>query len=192
MSSISGIILAGGQSRRMGGGDKALVLLGGKPLIAHTIARLQPQVSDIIINTNQEPARYREFADTVVADRIDGFAGPLAGLHAGMCAAAGEWVLSVPCDSPFFPRQLAETLQQAVTAAHADIAVAESGGRAQPVFMLARRRLADSIAAYLTAGNNKIDRWYQQQAHVCVEFADATDFANINTPDDLALAEQRL
>lgn len=189
---ISGIILAGGKSRRMGGGDKALLSLAGKPLIAHAAARLRPQVSRVIINANHQPERYREFADTVVPDIISGYAGPLAGIHAGMCAAADEWLLSVPCDSPFFPLQLAGILQQAAITANADIAVATSGGRAQPVFMLAHCRLADTLAAHIIAGNRKIDHWYQQHTHTCVEFTDTAAFANINTPDELTLAEQQM
>lgn len=192
MRNITGIVLAGGRARRMGGSDKGLLPLGGRPLVQHTAARLRPQVDSVIINANRHGDAYAEYADLVVADIIGDFPGPLAGIHAGMCAAATDWVLSVPCDSPFFPADLAARLMQAAEASAAQVAVAAAAGRAQPVFMLARRDLAEDIAATLAAGDGKIDRWYGRLAHVEATFADAAAFDNINTPQELAQAAARL
>ena len=192
MSEITGIVLAGGLARRMGGGDKGLQLLKQQPLVQHAINRLAPQVAKIIINANRHPDTYAQYADTVVADIICGYAGPLAGIHAGMTQATSEWILSVPCDSPFFPEDLAPQLFQAAQQNAADVAIAAAAGRAQPVFMLAKRQLAADIAATLAGGNGKIDHWYARLPHVVVEFSDAGAFDNINTLEELTQAEQRL
>ena len=149
----------------------------------------------LLINANRHPAAYAAFADAVIPDQLNdagGHAGPLAGIHAGMCAADSEWILSVPCDSPFFPPQLAAQLMRAARAAGAEVAVVRAGGRAQPVFMLAKSALAADIAATLPALRGKIDRWYARLAHVEVPFAEAEAFDNINTPAELQRAETRL
>ena len=132
-SDIFGVILAGGQARRLGGGDKALKALGGKPLLAHVIERLMPQVSDIVINANGNPARFDGFGQPVVADTVEGFVGPLAGVLAGMEWVAAnapgcEWIVTVATDAPFFPEDLVARLSEAVADDAADMACAESGG----------------------------------------------------------------
>ena len=195
MENITGIILAGGRARRMGGGDKGLLPLNGTPLAQHAVARLQPQVGHVLINANRHLDAYAAFAGSgaaVVPDTLGDYAGPLAGIHAGMCAARSEWVLAVPCDSPFFPPTLAADLLHAADAADAEVAIAQAGGRAQPVFMLAKRALADDIAARLAEVGGKIDRWYTRLPHVEVPFAEAAAFDNINTPEQLQDAERRL
>lgn len=192
MENITGIVLAGGLARRMGGDDKGLLPLAGKPLVQHAVERLRPQVAAVIINANRHHETYADFAAKVIADQIQDYAGPLAGIHAGMTAAATEWVLSVPCDSPFFPADLAAQLMQAAQRDEADIAVAAAGGRAQPVFMLAKRQLTADIAANLAAVNGKIDRWYARLPHTIVEFPSACAFDNINTRQELLNAEQEL
>lgn len=203
-NTITGLILAGGQARRMGGGDKGLLTLGGKPLAQHAAERLQPQVGRLLINANRHHAAYAALADAVIPDQLGGaggagdaggannYAGPLAGIHAGMCAAESDWILSAPCDSPFFPLTLAEALMRAAQAAQAEVAVARAGGRAQPVFMLAKSALAADIAATLAEVGGKIDRWYARLAHVEVPFAEAAAFDNINTPAELQHAEARM
>ena len=192
MKNITGIVLAGGQARRMGGGDKGLVPLNGTPLVSHAIRRLAPQVAQVVISANRHHDRYAAFAGCVVADIIGGYAGPLAGIHAGMRAATSEWVVAVPCDSPFFPETLTAALLQAAGEQAAEVAVAAAAGRAQPVFMLAKRRLAGDIAATLAAIDGKIDRWYARLPHVIVPFDDAAAFDNINTPAQLKQALRRL
>ena len=192
MQNVTGIVLAGGRARRMGGSDKGLLTLKGKPLVQHTLERLQPQVSAVIINANRHHEIYAAHADVIAADLIKDFPGPLAGIHAGMSSAHTDWVLSVPCDSPFLPADLCATLMQAAKTHAADVAVAGANGRAQPVFMLAKRLLADDIAATLAAGEGKIDRWYARLPHIVVPFDKASAFDNINTPEDLKQAKQHL
>ncbi|MGI9298527.1 MAG: molybdenum cofactor guanylyltransferase MobA [Gammaproteobacteria bacterium] len=187
---ITGVLLAGGRARRMGGEDKGLLPLAGLPLAARTLARLSPQVGAVVINANRNAARYAEFG-RVVADEIGGFCGPLAGIHAGMRAAAGGWALSAPCDSPFLPADLAQTLARAAQNARADIAVAVAGERIQPAFLLVRAALADDLAAFLADGGRKIDLWYPRHSHIFADFSDAGAFANINTPEELAAAAAR-
>ncbi len=188
---ITGILLAGGQARRMDGKDKGLLHAAGKPLVAWTLARLMPQVNAMLINANRNTADYAEFG-RVIGDKHEGFCGPLAGIHAGIATATTEWALSVPCDSPFLPTTLAATLCRAADAANADIAVAATDNRPQPVFMLLRTCLADNLAEFLSTGGRKIDLWYAQHNHIIADFDDATAFANINTPEELTAAEKRL
>lgn len=186
---IVGLVLAGGQGRRMGGVDKGLVELDGRPMIAHVIARLRPQVDALLINANRNADTYQTFGAPVVADRHAGFVGPLAGLDAGLHHAGDgdAWVVTCPCDSPVVPHDLVARLHGAVLAAGADMAMARADGRLQPVFLLAHTRSAPSLAAYLAGGDRKIDRWVLAQKHVLVDFDGCPEaFANINTADELA------
>jgi len=184
---ITGIVLAGGQGRRMGGVDKGLVPLDGRPLAAHVVSRLAPQVGALLINANQNAERYAAFGYPVVSDAVGGFAGPLAGLHAGMTAAATPLVVTVPCDSPFLPADLVARLAAAHARAGAQLAVARTFDQPHPVFALARRDLLPHLAAFLAAGGRKIDAWYATLAAVEVAFDDEADaFANINTAAELA------
>jgi len=187
MSAISGLVLAGGLGRRMGGIDKGLVELDGRPMVSHVIERLAPQVDTLLINANQNTDRYAAFGHPVVPDRIGGFAGPLAGLHAGLTAATTPLVVTVPCDSPFLPRDLVARLRNALDADGVQLAVAKTGQQAQPVFSLVRRDVLDDLSAFLTIGGRKIDAWYARLAVVEVSFDDeAAAFANINTREELS------
>ena len=181
---ISGIVLAGGQGRRMGGVDKGLQSLGGKAMIEHVIARLGPQVDEIVINANQNLERYAQLGYTVAPDVTGGFAGPLAGLQAGLQAAKHPLVVTAPCDSPFLPRDLVARLGAALGANQ--LAVAKTGDQPHPVFALVRRDLLDHLTAYLNGGGRKIDAWYASLKVVEVGFDDEAEaFSNINTREEL-------
>ena len=189
--SITGIILAGGKSRRMGGVDKGLINFLGKPMIAHVLQRLAPQVDEILINANREPERYATFGPLVVQDDIAGFAGPLAGLHKGMRTAAHPYVLTVPCDSPLLPMNLVRRLMQGLIERDADLAVAKTGTQAHPVFCLCRKSLLPDLEQFLNGGGRKIDAWYSRLNVAEVAFDDNPQaFANINTPDELLGLDQ--
>ena len=191
MIAVTGLVLAGGQGSRMGGVDKGLAPFRGRPLVAHVIERLAPQVDEILVNANRNPADYARFGHHVVADEIPGFAGPLAGFERGLAHAKGELVATVPCDSPFLPTDLVARLRAALVAAGADLAVAKTGTQPHPVFCLMRRGVHASLAQFLASGQRKIDKWYAALAVVEVAFDDEPDaFANINTRDELAGLEK--
>jgi len=184
---VTGLVLAGGQGRRMGSVDKGLVALDGRPLVAHVIERLAPQVGTLVINANRNRERYARFGFPVVADAISGFAGPLAGLHAGMNVATTEYVATSPCDSPFLPDDLVPRLASAFAERDLDLAVARTFEQPHPVFSLVRRMVLPHLAAFLHAGGRKIDAWYASLRIAEVRFDDEADaFRNINTADDLA------
>ena len=186
---ITGIVLAGGQGRRMGGIDKGWVELDGRPMITHVLERFAPQVGDVLINANQNLDRYAKFGLPVVPDAVGGFAGPLAGLHAGMTRATRSHVVTVPCDSPFLPTDLVTRLAAALEAEHAELAVAKTFDQPHPVFCLVRRDVLSHLAAFLEAGGRKIDAWYATLPVVEVAFDDEADaFRNINTTEELASA----
>lgn len=183
---ITGVILAGGLGRRMGGLDKGLQELGGRPLVARVIERFAPQVDELLINVNQHGERYAAYGHRLVADQIPGFAGPLAGLHAALAAATHPLVATVPCDSPFLPADLVARLASALTARAADLAVARTVTHVQPVFCLCRRALLPSLSEYLDQGGRKVDRWQASLKVVEVAFDDQPEaFANLNTGEDL-------
>lgn len=186
MSGVTGIILAGGMGRRMGSVDKGLQPLHGRPMVEHVLERLVPQVDTVIINANRNVEAYARYGHRVVADAVGGFAGPLAGLHAGLGAAATPLVVTVPCDSPFLPLDLVPRLRAARDARDADLAVAKTGAQAHPVFALVRRAVLEHLAAFMEKGGRKIDAWYATLAVVEVSFDDQADaFRNINTPEEL-------
>jgi molybdenum cofactor guanylyltransferase len=184
---VTGIVLAGGQGRRMGSVDKGFVELDGRPLVAHVIARLAPQVHALIVNANQNAERYAAFGLPVVADAIGGFAGPLAGLHAGLSLATTPFVATSPCDSPFLPGDLVARLAAAFDAQSIDLAVARTFLQPHPVFALARRSLLPHLAQFLEGGGRKIDAWYASLSVAEVAFDDEAEaFRNISTPAELA------
>ena len=184
MTPITGIVLAGGMGRRMGGVDKGLQLLHGKPMVAHVLARLTGQVNEVVINANQNLDAYGRFGHRVVADAIPGFAGPLAGLHAGMKAASNPLVVTVPCDSPFLPDDLVSRLESKLQGF--DLAVAKTGEQPHPVFSLMKTGLLKNLEAFLVQGGRKIDAWYGSLRFVEVQFDDEADaFRNINTVEEL-------
>jgi molybdopterin-guanine dinucleotide biosynthesis protein A len=188
-SEITGIVLAGGQGRRMGGVDKGLVAFRGAPMVAAVIERLAPQVGAIVVNANQNALAYAAFGHPVVADAVGGFAGPLAGLHAGLAAATTSHAVTVPCDSPFLPRDLVSRLAKGLAEAGADLAVARTHDQPHPVFALVRTELRPHLQAFLDGGGRKIDAWYASLAVVEVAFDDEAEaFRNINTRDELSAA----
>jgi molybdenum cofactor guanylyltransferase len=181
---ISGIVLAGGLGRRMGGVDKGLQPLHGKAMIEHVLARLAPQVDEIVINANQNLERYAAFGHRVVSDHVGGFAGPLAGLHAGLAAVSHPLAVTVPCDSPFLPADLFARLSAEME--ENDLAVAKTGDQPHPVFALVRADVRANLEAFLDGGGRKIDAWYAALRVVEVAFDDeAAAFENINTREEL-------
>ena len=186
---VTGIVLAGGQGRRMGGVDKGWIELAGEPMIAHVLRRLAPQVDDVVINANQNLDRYRALGHPVFADAVGGFAGPLAGLHAGLTHVTHELAVTVPCDSPFLPPDLVDRLHAAIVDHRTQLAVAKTFDQPHPVFALVRRDVLPGLAAFLEGGGRKIDAWYAALDVVEVPFDDEADaFRNINTADELAAA----
>lgn len=184
MKGVTGIVLAGGQGRRMGGVDKGLQLLHGRPMVAAVLARFAPQVDEILINANQNLDAYAAFGHRVVPDAIGGFAGPLAGLHAALGAASHPFVLTAPCDSPFLPLDLCARLQKALGGN--DLAVAKTGDQPHPVFSLVRASVLDHLSKFLSSGGRKIDAWYSTLKVIEVPFDDEADaFRNINTREEL-------
>lgn len=197
---VLGVLLAGGQARRMGGGDKCLRPLGGRPILAHVIERARPQCVAMILNANGAPGRFASFGLPVVADGVEGFAGPLAGVLAGLEWAQAwhseiPWVVTIATDSPFFPTDLVTMLLEAVEVAHADLACAASEGRTHPVFGLWPVRLADDLrGAMVEEGIRKVDVWTARHQLIEVAFPTAPidPFFNTNRPEDLAEAERLL
>ena len=184
---VTGLVLAGGQGSRMGGVDKGLQDFRGRPMVAHAIERLAPQVDEVLVNANRNPEAYAHFGHRVIADESPGFAGPLAGFERGLAHARGALVATVPCDSPFLPADLVSRLRTALDAKGADLAVAKTGTQAHPVFCLMRREVHASLERFLAAGERKIDKWYSALAVVEVAFDDEADaFRNINTREELA------
>lgn len=191
MQKITGLILAGGRGSRMGSIDKGLQRFRGKPMVAHVLERLAPQVSEVLINANRSLDEYAAFGHRVIADAIDGFAGPLAGLHIGMTHASHPLIATVPCDSPFLPPDLIERLSTAMAREDADLAVAKTFDQPHPVFCLTRSSLAPHLQAFLESGQRKIDKWYATLKVVEVPFDDEeAAFSNINTVDELRAFEQ--
>jgi len=203
-----GVILAGGRSQRMGGGDKGLLPLGGKPLIAHVIERLRSQLPSLIINANGDPARFAQFGFPVVEDRITGYQGPLAGLQSAMRYALDMddalrpgHIVTVAADTPFFPADLVSRLMQALEEEKADIALATSDGNLHPVFGFWPVALEPDLTDWLASGEKpRVSAWAKRhrvaQAHFGpLKTADglaADPFFNINTREDLAQAEKLL
>ena len=193
-ATVTGLILAGGQARRMGGIDKGLVELQGRPMIAHTVERLSAQVDQLLINANRNLECYRTIAQCpVVRDDLGGFEGPLAGMAVGLKHAQTDFVLTVPCDSPLIASDLAKRLEDARTVRDSLLSVAHDGERLQPVFALLSTELLPSLREFLARGERKIDRWYAQHDYVTADFSGHQDtFLNINTPEDQRRLEQQL
>lgn len=190
---MTGLVLAGGRATRMGGEDKGLLEVAGRPMIAYVIDALRPQVARIIVNANRNTERYARFGVPVLGDHLAGFQGPLAGMASGMAAADTEFVLTVPCDSPLVPGDLTGRLVDALEASGALIAVAHDGRRQQPVFALLRTELLSDLKEYLASGERKIDRWFRLHRIVEADFSDRTQaFLNVNTPADRAVLEDIL
>lgn len=191
MGQITGVILAGGQGRRMGGVDKGLQSLNGRPMVEWVLTRLAPQVDTLMINANQNLARYGEFGYEVLPDRIPDFAGPLAGLHAALSHVTTALLVTVPCDSPFLPDDLVTRLHAALEAENAELAVARTGDQLHRAFCLTRRGILSKLDAFLASGERRVGLWHASLKVAEVSFDEEADaFSNINTPEDLAHCEK--
>ena len=190
---ITCVTLAGGRATRMGGIDKGLIQLQNKPLIAHVIRRLQSQVDEILINANREIVQYEAFGFKVLQDETQDFAGPLAGILLGLKHAKYELVLSVPCDSPLLPLDLAARLLNGLVLTKSEVAVASSDGNVHPVFCLCKKSVLLSLIDFLDAGERKVSAWQKSQAYCEVDFSDCNNaFVNLNTLEELRELELKL
>jgi FdhD protein len=188
---ITGVVLAGGRARRMGGEDKGLIPFRGRPLVAHALEALDSVAGRILVNANRNRGAYANFGYPVVADSTSSFDGPLAGLLSAMRAAETPYVLTVPCDSPLVTGRLLARLWTALQESGAELCAAHDGEWLHPVFLLAERRLADDLEAYLASGERKIDTWLHRHKLALADFSDHPElFANVNTPEELAALEQ--
>lgn len=177
----------------MGGNDKGLIKVAGKPLIEHVINGLRPQVGSLIINSNRNLDSYQAYGIPMVVDSISGYHGPLIGMASCMCVVDKDYMVTVPCDSPNLPDDLVPRLYNGLIRAQADISVAHDGEYIQPVFALMKTTLLDSLLAFLDSGERKISRWYEQHKLATVDFSDNPEaFININTPADIELLEAAL
>jgi molybdopterin-guanine dinucleotide biosynthesis protein A len=191
--SNSTIILSGGRSTRMNGEDKGLILFQKKPLIQHVIARLIPQTVEILISANREIEIYETFGYPVLQDATDTFLGPLAGFLLGLTHAKQEYVLTVPCDSPLLPLDLAQRLYNGMTESNSDIAIASSGGVTHPVFCLMKKGVLTSLQIFMGRGERKVGAWQKSQAYCEVDFSDCGNaFVNLNSIEELRELELKL
>jgi len=190
---ISGIILAGGLARRMQGQDKGLTLLDGKPMIEYVIAAMRSQVDELMINANRNLETYSQYGFQVCPDQIPGYAGPLAGIAAGMESASHELLLTAPCDGPWLPPDLGKRLLSQLQAEDADLCIVHDGTRLQPVYGLFRCDLHDGIRNFLATGERKLKRWLDQQKLAVADFSDHPQaFTNVNTPEERERLEQSM
>ena len=189
---IQAHILAGGRATRMQEEDKGLLELNGKPLVVYAIEQLRPQVSSICISANRHIQQYRHYGLPVITDTLQGFLGPLAGIHAALLACHGEWLLTVPVDCPFLPADLALRLSQAAISAQRPLAVVHDGMGLQPAFSLLHHSLSANLQQYLEQGGRKTGEWLRQHNPALADYSDKPDaFININSPADLELAGKR-
>lgn len=180
---LTGLILAGGKGRRMGGRDKGLELLAGQPFVAHVQSRLANHVSEVLINANRNLERYADFGDRVIVDSEGGFLGPLMGIYTGLRAASTPWVVVTPCDTPALPTDLVARLVNGI--GENDIAVADDGERLHPVVALIRTTLADDLEQALSQGERKVERWQARHAWCRVDMSDCAEaFTNLNSEAD--------
>ena len=192
-SSITGLVLAGGQARRMGGVDKGLIDIHGQTIVERITDKLKDQCADVMINANRNLEQYRQFGYTVIEDRIGGFQGPLAGMLSGLKSIQTEWLITAPCDGPFLSSTYAESMFQAAQSIGAPIAVARDQERLQPVYILLHISTHESLEAFLNSGERKIDRWFSESNFAEAIITDCDDmFENINTPEQLEACRKKL
>jgi molybdenum cofactor guanylyltransferase len=190
---ITGVILAGGQARRMQGQDKGLVLLNKQPMIEYVIDILKPQVSNLLINANRNHEQYAKYGFGIVSDELSGYCGPLAGMASALNKIKTAYMLTTPCDSPFIPDDLVQRLVTSLESENADISVAHNGERMQPVFCLMKKELLTSMNDYLSQDKRKLDKWFKQHALAIADFSDIPKtFDNLNTLEDIEAVESTL
>jgi molybdenum cofactor guanylyltransferase len=183
---VTALVLAGGRGQRMGGTDKGLIELSGKPMIEHILERLEPQCDHIIINANRNVDRYAVYGHPVLRDSLGDYQGPLAGFSTGLKHAKTPFIMTLPCDAPDLPADLVERMLTTMNERQADIAVAHDGERMQPVYALIKTALHENLDQFLASGDRKIDRWYALNNTVTVDFSDVRDiFRNVNTPEQV-------
>lgn len=189
--SVAGVILAGGLARRMGGDDKGLIHYQGQAMVRHAIQAMLPQVDTLIINANRNIDQYQQLGYPVVADSIEGFHGPLAGMLTAMENTDADYILTAPCDCPNISTRLRQRMMETLLQTQSELAVASDGERMQPVFSLIPTRLRDDLRTFLEQGERKIDRWLTQYKLAEVDFSDQPGFfVNFNHPEDLQQASQ--
>ena len=190
---ITGVILAGGKARRMHGQDKGLIELAGVPMVQYVLDAICPQVGQVIINANRNQDIYAHYGFPIIADESGDFCGPLSGMVSCLNAIETAFMVTVPCDSPFIPKDLVGRLHLQLLEDDADISVAHNGERLQPVFTLIKTSLLDSMQNYLNSGERKIDKWFEQHRLAITDFSDQPDtFININTQEDLSNIESKI
>jgi len=188
---ISGVVLAGGKARRMGGEDKGLIVFDGRPLVAHVLERLAPQVDDILISANRNQEAYTGFGWTVIADEMEGFAGPLAGIASTLRRTDADAIVTAPCDGPWLPLDLVQRLRECMVQSDAPICAAHDGTRLQQAYALIHRSALPGLDAYMQAGGRRLEEWFKRESMATADFSDRPSaFANINTPQNLEDAER--
>ena len=191
---VTAIVLAGGRARRMGGDDKGLIEVGGRAMVQWVTTAMAEQCATVMVSANRNVERYHELTGCrVLTDMNDDFAGPLAGMIAGLSSCQTPFLACVPCDSPLVAVDLVSRLKKALCERDAELAVADDGERIQPVFVLLRRELLASMQAFVHGGGRKIDTWYEQHNTVRAAFGDRPEmFDNINTPEQRDALHARL
>ena len=187
---ITAVILAGGAGRRMGGKDKGLLRLNGRPLILHVLERLTPQCDTILININRHREAYAEFGYRLIEDSMPGGLGPLAGLLSALEHSQSDYVISVPCDTPQLPRDLVVRMLESLQESDAEVCTVDDGERLHPVILLAKRSVCANLRHYLESGRRKVHDWFYSVDHCTSNFSDQPEaFMNINTPEQLSAQE---
>ena len=192
-NNTTGVVLAGGKARRLGGRDKGLVRLADKPMVQYVLEAITPQVGHVKINANRNLEDYAAFNCPVISDELDDYCGPLSGMASCLAEIETTYMVTVPCDSPFIPGDLVERLFLKMEQDDAEISVAHNDERMQPVFLLMKTTLRQSILEFLDNGERKIDKWFEQHKLAITDFSDKPDtFININTEDDLIQVVEKL
>jgi len=189
-SPITAVILAGGRATRMDGQDKGLLELNNKALIQHVIERIAPQTHTILISANRNLSGYQKLGYPVVSDEKQGYLGPLAGISAAMQQCTTNYLLVVPCDTPFLPDNLATLMLRQLQQDNADVCLAHDGQRLQQLIALISCTLKSRLNQSIASGHLKVERWMLEQKHTTAQFTETDRFLNINSRDELVLAEK--
>ncbi|HKQ31461.1 MAG TPA: molybdenum cofactor guanylyltransferase MobA [Burkholderiales bacterium] len=190
---ITGVVLAGGRGSRMGGQDKGLIALNGRPMVQHVIDRLSPQVGEILVSANRNQEQYVALGYRIVPDVISDYQGPLAGIVSALQIAPTSFVVTVPCDSPLISSDLVMRLASALNNENADIAIAHDGERMHPVFLMLTRSLLPSLLDFLDAGDRKVELWLARHRTALADFHDCSEsFINVNDRREHEALEARL